>query len=192
MHSFLISTLTVSTAELGDKTQLLTLLFAARFQKLLPIILAIFIATLLNHGITTWLGVFFSSFFSPTILHSLLILSFIITAIWALIPDTLDENDSEKTKNKSIFWAVLITFFIAELGDKTQLITLTLSIQYQTIFWVTLGTTLGMMIANVPAVFLGKIWCKKLPLQQIRIASALLLIILASYETYQLAQLFNS
>ncbi len=100
MHSFLISTLTVSTAELGDKTQLLTLLFAARFQKPLPIILAIFIATLLNHGITTWLGVFFSSFFSPIILHSLLMLSFIITAIWALIPDTLDKSEPEKTKIK--------------------------------------------------------------------------------------------
>ncbi|ODN43199.1 TMEM165/GDT1 family protein [Piscirickettsia litoralis] len=190
MHSFLVSTFTVGTAELGDKTQLLTLLFAARFKKPAPIIAAILVATLLNHGITAWAGAFFSSFFTPIILHGVLTVSFIITAIWALIPDTLDEGEAGK-HNKNIFWTVLITFFIAELGDKTQLVTLALSAQYQTVFWVTLGTTLGMMIANVPAVFLGKIWCEKLPFKLIRIVSALIFIALASYEAYQLALLLN-
>lgn len=180
MHEFLISTAIVALAEMGDKTQLLALLLAARFRKPVPILIAILAATLINHGLSAVLGQWITTVLSPDVLIWVLSLGFIGMAAWMLIPDELDdETDSiNKWQKFGVFGATFVLFFLAEIGDKTQIATVALAARYDSIFWVMAGTTVGMMLANAPAVFVGNKMADKLPIALIhKIGAAIFLII---------------
>nr|WP_218113499.1 TMEM165/GDT1 family protein [Vibrio sp. Scap16] len=173
-----ISITTVALAEIGDKTQLLSLLLASRYRKPIPIIAAIFFATIANHALAAWLGVVIADYLSPEVLKWVLVVSFIAMAGWILIPDKLD--DDEQISNRGPFVASFIAFFIAEIGDKTQIATSILGAQYaDALTWVILGTTIGMLLANVPVVIIGKLSADKMPLDLIRKITALLFVGLA-------------
>jgi Ca2+/H+ antiporter, TMEM165/GDT1 family len=173
-----ISITTVALAEIGDKTQLLSLLLASRYRKPIPIIAAIFFATIANHALAAWLGVVIADYLSPEILKWVLVVSFIAMAGWILIPDKLD--DDEQISNRGPFVASFIAFFIAEIGDKTQIATSILGAQYSdALTWVILGTTIGMLLANVPVVIIGKLSADKMPLDLIRKITASLFVGLA-------------
>lgn len=176
---FIISATTVALAEIGDKTQLLSLMLASRYRRPIPIIFAIFLATIANHALAAWLGVEVAAYLSPEILKWVVVVSFLAMAGWVLIPDKAD--DDEKLVSKSPFVASFIAFFIAEVGDKTQIATSILGAQFsQGLEWVVLGTTVGMLIANVPVVVIGKLSADKLPLALIRKITALLFVALAA------------
>ena len=178
MSVLAISSTTVALAEIGDKTQLLSLLLASRYRKPVPIIAAIFFATTVNHALAAWLGVVVADYLSPEVLKWVLVVSFIAMAGWILIPDKLD--DDEQISNRGPFVASFIAFFIAEIGDKTQIATSILGAQYaDALVWVILGTTIGMLLANVPVVIIGKLSADKMPLDLIRKITALLFIGLA-------------
>jgi putative Ca2+/H+ antiporter (TMEM165/GDT1 family) len=173
LEAFLLSTGVVALAEIGDKTQLLAFILAAQFRKPVPIILGILIATLANHALAAALGLSVAALIEPQTLRWVLGLSFIAMAIWILIPDRLDEDDA-KLARFGVFGTTLIAFFIAEIGDKTQVATVALAAQYQSILLVVAGTTLGMLIANVPAVILGDRIAGRLPVHLVhRIAAAI-------------------
>ena len=180
MYEFLISTAIVALAEMGDKTQLLALLLAARFRKPIPILLAILLATLLNHGISAVLGQWITTILSPNVLLWIVSLGFIAMALWMLVPDQLDdETDSiNKWQKYGVFGATFVLFFLAEIGDKTQVATIALAARFDSIFWVMAGTTVGMMIANAPAVFIGDKLADKLPISLIhKIGASIFLLI---------------
>ena len=162
MDAFLVATGIVALAEIGDKTQLLAFLLAARFRRPLPIILGIFIATLLNHAFAAAVGALVSELLGPTVMRWVLGLSFLAMAIWALIPDHIDETEAALPKF-GVFATTLLAFFLAEMGDKTQVATVALAARYTEIAAVVAGTTLGMMIANVPAVLFGERIANKIP-----------------------------
>ena len=163
MEAFLLSTGIVALAEIGDKTQLLALLLAARFKKPVPIILGIFVSTVLNHAAAAWLGHVATGFVDMNILRWILGVSFIAMAVWMLIPDKLDD-DTRLLERFGVFGATCIAFFLAEMGDKTQIATVALSARYMdATVGVVMGTTTGMMLANVPAVLLGEVAARKLP-----------------------------
>ena len=167
MDAFLVSTAIVALAEIGDKTQLLAFILAAKFRRPWPIVLGILVATLANHAFAAAVGTWLTTLMGPQTLRWVLGLSFIAMAVWTLIPDKLDEDDA-KLPRFGVFGATLIAFFLAEMGDKTQVATVALAAQYQMLVAVVAGTTLGMMIANVPAVLLGEGLARRLPLTQIR------------------------
>ncbi|MEZ8721546.1 TMEM165/GDT1 family protein [Vibrio pomeroyi] len=178
MSVLAISITTVALAEIGDKTQLLSLLLASRYRKPIPIIAAIFFATIANHALAAWLGVVIADYLSPEVLKWVLVVSFIAMAGWILIPDKLD--DDEQISNRGPFVASFIAFFIAEIGDKTQIATSILGAQYaDALTWVILGTTIGMLLVNVPVVIIGKLSADKMPLDLIRKITALLFVGLA-------------
>ena len=154
MEAFLISTGIVGLAEIGDKTQLLAFLLAAKFRKPLPIVLAILVATIANHAFAAAIGAWITSMLGPDVLRWVLGVSFLAMAAWTLIPDKLDEDET-KLARYGVFLTTLIAFFMAEMGDKTQVATVALAARYHDIVSVVLGTTFGMMLANVPAVYLG-------------------------------------
>ena len=164
MEAFLVSTGIVALAEIGDKTQLLAFILAAKFRKPLPIVLGILVATIANHGFAGALGSWITSLVGPETLRWVLGVSFIAMAIWTLIPDQFDEDDA-KLSRYGVFGTTLIAFFLAEMGDKTQIATIALAAQYHTFFAVVAGTTLGMMIANVPAVLLGDRIADRMPVR---------------------------
>ena len=172
LEAMLVSTGVVTLAEMGDKTQLLAFLLAARFKKPIPIIAGIFIATILNHGLAGALGTWITTLINPEILRWLLGLSFLGMALWTLIPDKIDEDDQPKIAKSGVFVATLIAFFLAEIGDKTQIATVALAANYSAPVTVVIGTTLGMMLADVPAVFLGNKFAQKLPLKMIHLIAA--------------------
>ena len=177
LEAFLVSTGIVALAEIGDKTQLLAFILAAKFRKPAPIILGIFAATLANHGFAGALGQWITSLLGPEILRFVLGLSFIGMAIWTLIPDEFDENDA-KIARFGVFGTTFVAFFMAEMGDKTQIATVALAAQFHAFFSVVAGTTLGMMIANVPAVLLGDRIANRMPVKVVhRIAAAVFLIL---------------
>lgn len=167
MEAFFLSTATVALAEIGDKTQLLSLLLAARFRAPLLIISGIFIATLINHGLSASLGVWLTEIISPQSGKLLIGFSFIAVAFWVLIPDK-EEEISSNLNRYGAFIATVVLFFLAEIGDKTQIATILLAAQYQQLLLITLGTTLGMMLANVPVVLFGHKLMQKLPLNVAR------------------------
>ena len=177
MEAFLVSTGIVALAEIGDKTQLLAFILAARFRKPLPIIIGILIATVANHGVAGALGAWITTVVSPDILRMTLGVSFIAMAVWVLIPDKFEEDNATLTRF-GVFGTTLITFFLAEIGDKTQVATVALAAQYQALGFVVAGTTLGMMIANVPAVLLGERIAQKIPVRLVHGAAALIFAIL--------------
>ncbi|EMM9435355.1 TMEM165/GDT1 family protein [Acinetobacter baumannii] len=180
MQEFLISTSIVALAEMGDKTQLLALLLSARLRKPIPILIAILLATLINHGISAVLGQWITTVLSPEILVWVLAVGFIGMAFWMLIPDELDDETASinKWQKFGVFGATFILFFLAEIGDKTQIATVALAARYDSIFWVMLGTTLGMMIANAPAVFIGNKLAERLSIALIhKIGAAIFFIV---------------
>jgi putative Ca2+/H+ antiporter (TMEM165/GDT1 family) len=177
MEAFLVSTGIVALAEIGDKTQLLAFILAAKFRKPVPIIIGILVATIANHAFAGALGSWVTSLLSPEILRWVLGLSFIGMALWTLIPDKFDEDEARLAKY-GVFGTTLIAFFLAEMGDKTQVATIALAAQYQAFFWVVAGTTLGMMIANVPAVLLGERIAHRMPVRLVHAIAAAIFAIL--------------
>ncbi len=171
MEAFLISTGIVALAEIGDKTQLLAFILAAKFRKPVPIITGILVATTANHAFAGALGSWITSMVAPETMRWVLGLSFIAMAIWTLIPDQFDEDDA-KLARYGIFGTTLIAFFLAEMGDKTQVATVALAAQYQALFAVVTGTTFGMMIANVPAVIMGDRIANKMPVRLVHTIAA--------------------
>lgn len=177
MEAFLISTGVVALAEIGDKTQLLAFILAAKFRKPLPIVLAILLATLANHGFAGALGSWITTMMSPATLRWVLGVSFIAMAVWTLIPDKFDEKDA-KLAHFGVFGTTLIAFFLAEMGDKTQIATIALAAQYHMFYAVVAGTTLGMMIANVPAVYLGAKIAHRIPVRLVHAIAAAIFAVL--------------
>jgi putative Ca2+/H+ antiporter (TMEM165/GDT1 family) len=172
LESFLVSTGVVALAEIGDKTQLLAFILAARFKKPLPIVLGILAATIVNHGLAGAVGAWITASVSPGILRWVLGLSFIGMAIWTMIPDEIEEEETQVAKRFGVFGATLITFFLAEMGDKTQLATVAMAAHYGTPVTVVAGTTLGMLIADVPAVFVGDKLASKIPMKLVHTIAA--------------------
>ncbi len=172
MESLLISTSVVALAEIGDKTQLLAFILAARFKKPLPIILGILAATVINHGLAGALGAWITSSISPEVLRWVLGASFIGMAIWTLIPDKIEEEETQVAQRFGIFGATFITFFLAEMGDKTQIATIAMAAHYGAPLMVVIGTTLGMLIADVPAVFAGDKLANKIPMKLVHTIAA--------------------
>lgn len=172
MESLFVSTGVVALAEIGDKTQLLAFLLAARFKKPVPIILGILAATLVNHGLAGALGAWITATVSPGVLRWVLGLSFIGMAIWTLIPDKIEEEETQVAQRFGVFGATLITFFLAEMGDKTQVATIAMAAHYATPLLVVAGTTLGMLIADVPAVFVGDKLAAKIPMKLVHSVAA--------------------
>lgn len=177
MNTFLVSTGVVALAEMGDKTQLLALVLAATFRRPLPVIAGIFFATLANHAFAGAVGQWLTHLLSPGALRWILGLSFIAMAVWTLIPDTLDDGAPRK-RRFGAFGTSLVAFFLIEMGDKTQIATVALAARYDALVPVVTGTTLGMMIANVPAVLLGNFTAEKLPIRAIHVVAAILFALL--------------
>ena len=176
-QAFIVSTSVVALAEMGDKTQLLSLILAARYRKPLPIVFGILVATLLNHAIAGALGAWLSSLMRPEVLNWVMAAAFIAMGLWILVPDKLDEDDVAVPKQQmGVFFATVVAFFLAEMGDKTQFATIALAAQYSDVFSVVLGTTLGMMMANAPAVYLGNRFAQRLPTKIIHIIAAIIFI----------------
>lgn len=167
MDAFIPSTLAVAIAEIGDKTQLLTLFLAARFAQRNAIILGILVATLINHGLSAWLGAWLVQWIPASWVPWIIGGSFIAVGLWVLIPDKDDEEDAAVLKYGA-FIATCILFFIAEIGDKTQIATVILAARYDSLFWVIAGTTIGMMLANVPVAYAGQWLMQKIPLNLAR------------------------
>lgn len=190
MDAFLISTGVVALAEVGDKTQLLAFLLAAKFRRPVPIILGILAATLLNHGLAGALGAWITTLLAPEVLRWVLGLSFIAMAAWILIPDTLDEDDA-KLVQAGVFGTTLVAFFLAEMGDKTQIATVALAAQYDDFLWVVAGTTLGMMIANVPAVYLGERVAHRMPVKLIHGVAAAIFAVLGVAVLFGIGERFG-
>jgi putative Ca2+/H+ antiporter (TMEM165/GDT1 family) len=173
MEAFLVSTGIVALAEIGDKTQLLAFVLAAKFRRPLPIIAAIFVATIANHAFAAAIGAWITSLLGPDILRWVLGASFIAMAAWTLIPDNIDDDDLALAKY-GVFLTTLIAFFIAEMGDKTQVATVALAARYDSVIAVVCGTTFGMMLANVPAVYLGDRIAGRIPLKLVHGIAALI------------------
>ncbi len=181
MEALLISTGVVTLAEMGDKTQLLAFLLASRYKKPVPIILGILFATIFNHSLAGLTGAWLASLFSTEVLKWILVVSFVLMAIWILIPDKMDSDtldDTNRGKLLGVFGITFVTFFLAEMGDKTQLATVALAASYSTPVLVICGTTLGMLIADVPAVYIGDKLSEKIPVKWVRILSAALFVVI--------------
>ncbi len=178
MESLLVSTGVVALAEVGDKTQLLAFILAARFKKPLPIIAGILLATLVNHGLAGALGAWITSTVDPKVLRWVLGLSFLAMAAWTLIPDKIEDEQTQAARRFGVFGATLITFFLAEMGDKTQLATVAMAAHYGTPLLVVIGTTAGMLIADVPAVFIGERLSSRVPMRLVHGVAAVIFALL--------------
>ncbi|MCQ4273208.1 TMEM165/GDT1 family protein [Pseudomonas kuykendallii] len=189
MESLFVPTLIVALAEIGDKTQLLALLLAARFRRPWPIIWGMVAATLANHFVAGYVGNLVAGFFSPAVLHTILALAFAAVAVWTLIPDKLDDDEDSKLKRYGPFLTTLIAFFLAEMGDKTQIATVMLAAQYPHFLLVVLATTMGMLVANVPVVLAGNFAADRLPLTLIHRLAAACFAVLALFAGYKALQL---
>jgi putative Ca2+/H+ antiporter (TMEM165/GDT1 family) len=175
MEAFLTSTTLVAIAEIGDKTQLLSFVLAARLRKPWPIMAGILVATLANHALAGWLGRLMAGLVPAGTLTWTVGLSFIGFGLWALHPDSLD--DSPRLHKTGAFVTALVAFFLAEMGDKTQFATVALAARFDALAQVIVGTTLGMMIANVPAVWIGDRLAQQIPMKAVRILAAVLFIL---------------
>ena len=172
MEALLVSTGVVALAEIGDKTQLLAFILAARFKKPLPIIAGILAATLINHGLAGALGAWITAAISPEVLRWVLGASFIAMAAWTLIPDKIEDEETQIASKLGVFGATFVTFFLAEMGDKTQIATIAMAAHYASPWLVVVGTTLGMLIADVPAVLVGDKIAHKIPMQLVHSIAA--------------------
>ena len=191
MEALYISTGVVALAEMGDKTQLLAFILAARFKKPVPIILGILLATLVNHGLAGVLGAWITSVISPDTMRWVLGLSFIAMAIWTLIPDKIEEEETQIAKRFGVFGATLVTFFLAEMGDKTQIATVALAAHYGAPLLVVIGTTLGMLIADVPAVFVGSKFAEKIPMKLVHSIAAGIFAVMGVLTLLKVEKLFQ-
>ena len=179
MEAFFVATGVVALAEMGDKTQLLALILAARFRKPWPIVTGIFAATILNHALAGAVGNWVTHFLGPDVLRWILGGSFIAMALWMLIPDKIDDGDVPKSSKFGVFGTTLLAFFLAEMGDKTQIATVMLAARYVDAYvWVVMGTTLGMMLANAPVVWLGDRIVKRVPIRLVHGVSAAIFLVL--------------
>ncbi len=172
MESLFVSTGVVALAEIGDKTQLLAFILAARFKKPVPIIAGILLATMVNHGLAGALGAWITATISPDVLRWILGVSFIAMAAWTLIPDKIEDEETQVAQKLGVFGATLVTFFLAEMGDKTQIATVAMAAHYPDPMLVVAGTTLGMLIADVPAVFVGDKLAGKIPMKLVHSIAA--------------------
>ncbi len=177
MEAFFISAAVVAVAEIGDKTQLLALMLAARYRKPVPIILGIFLATLANHALAAWAGAAVAAWIGPEAMRWILGATFIVMAGWCLIPDKADDGP-QTARQAGAFLATLMAFFIVEIGDKTQIATVALAARFQSLIAVTAGTTIGMLLANVPVVLFGDAIARRLPLRIVRAVAAVLFLVL--------------
>jgi putative Ca2+/H+ antiporter (TMEM165/GDT1 family) len=171
LEAFLVSTGVVALAEIGDKTQLLALLLATRFRRPLPIVLGILVATVANHAFAAAVGNWLVALLGATAMRWILGLSFLAMAAWALIPDSPPDENSGPPRY-GVFVTTVVAIFLVEMGDKTQIATVALAAQFHALAWVVLGTTLGMMLANVPVVYLGDALIKRVPLKVVRVIAA--------------------
>jgi Ca2+/H+ antiporter, TMEM165/GDT1 family len=187
MEAFLTSTAVVALAEIGDKTMLLAILLAARLRAPVQILAGIFAATIVNHALAALLGSQVAGLIDAPWFRVTVALGFIAMALWTLVPDKRDEDDQSVTRRGGAFFTTLVAFFLVEMGDKTQIATIALGAQYHTILTVAAGTTLGMMLANGPAVFLGEGLVKRVSLKTARIAAALLFAALGIWQLAVLA-----
>lgn len=191
MEAFLISTGVVALGEMGDKTQLLAFLLAAKFKRPLPIVLGILVATLFNHMAAGALGAWIAQAIGPDILRWVIGLGFLAMAGWMLIPDKADEDAAGSGMNRfGVFGTTLVTFFLAEMGDKTQIATVALAARYDTLVPVVAGTTLGMMLADVPAVFLGDKIAQKVNMRLVHGISAAIFAVLGVLTLFNVGKLF--
>ena len=191
MEPFLVSTGVVALAELGDKTQLLAFILAARFKKPLPIIAGILCATLVNHGLAGALGAWITSVVSADVMRWVLGLSFIGMAIWTMIPDEIEEEETQVARRLGVFGATLITFFLAEMGDKTQIATIALAAHYGTPLMVIAGTTCGMLLADVPAVFVGNKFAARIPMKLVHSIAAAIFAVMGLATLFDIDKLFR-
>lgn len=173
MEAFFIALASVAVAEIGDRTQLLSLALAAHYHKPWPIIAGVFVATVANHAVAGLLGAWFGHFLTPAVLDVTVGISMVAMALWVLRPDTLSGAQAE-VSSRSAFFATLVAFFIAEIGDKTQIATLALAAAYPNLVAVVAGTTAGMLVANVPAIFLGDALAGKLPIRKMNYVAAII------------------
>ncbi len=178
MEAFLISTGIVALAEMGDKTQLLSLVLAARFRQPWPIVWGILVATLANHALAGGLGTWVTHWMGPEVLRWVLGASFLAMAAWMLVPDKLDDDDADVKPKFGVFGTTVIAFFLAEMGDKTQIATVMLAAEYRSWLWVVAGTTLGMMLANAPVVWFGERITRLVPLTWVHRISAAVFVVL--------------
>ena len=178
MEAFLVSTGIVALAEMGDKTQLLSLVLAARFRRPWPIVLGIFAATVVNHALAGAVGSWVTSVLGPDVLRWILGASFIAMAIWMLIPDKLDEDAADERPRYGVFLTTVVAFFLAEMGDKTQVATVMLAAQFNAWAAVVAGTTLGMMLANAPVVWFGDAITRKVPIRLVHTIGAVVFLVL--------------
>jgi putative Ca2+/H+ antiporter (TMEM165/GDT1 family) len=177
MDAFLVSTGIVALAEIGDKTQLLAFLLAARFRRPLPIVLGIFAATVANHAFAAAVGALVSKLLGPEVMRWVLGLSFIAMAAWIMVPDEIDEDEAPLARF-GVFVTTVIAFFLAEMGDKTQIATVALAARYSSVVAVVCGTTFGMLLANVPAVYFGERIAQKVPIKLVHGLAALIFAVL--------------
>jgi Ca2+/H+ antiporter, TMEM165/GDT1 family len=191
MEAFLISTGVVALAEMGDKTQLLAFILAARFKKPLPIILGILCATVVNHGLAGALGAWITSAVSPGTLRWLLGLSLMGMAVWTMIPDKIEEEETQVAQRLGVFGATLVTFFLAEMGDKTQIATIALAAHYGAPLLVVTGTTLGMLITDAPAVFVGNKFAEKIPMTLVHSIAAGIFAVMGALTLLKAEKLFQ-
>jgi len=178
MESLFVSTGVVALAEIGDKTQLLAFILAARFKKPLPIILGILCATVVNHGLAGVVGAWITAHVGQEVLRWVLGASFIGMAIWTLIPDKIEDEETQVAQRLGVFGATLVTFFLAEMGDKTQIATVALAAHYPSAVLVVIGTTLGMLVADVPAVFIGDRLANRIPMKLVHSVAAVIFLLL--------------
>ncbi len=178
MEAFLISTGIVALAEMGDKTQLLALVLAARFKRPWPIVWGILAATLLNHALAGLAGAWVMAAVGPNVMRWVLGVSFIAMALWMLIPDKLDDEEAVPKRQMGVFFVTTWAFFLAEMGDKTQIATVALGAQYEPLYAVVLGTTFGMMLANAPVVFFGDALTRRVPIKWVHAMAALIFAVL--------------
>ncbi|OAJ62149.1 hypothetical protein A6V36_21685 [Paraburkholderia ginsengiterrae] len=182
MESFLVSTSVVGLAEIGDKTQLLSLVLAARYRKPIPIVLGVLVATLVNHAASGALGAWLASVIHPNVMNWAVVASFALMAVWILIPDKLDEEEALATKSHfGVFGTTVVAFFLAEMGDKTQIVTIALAARFHEFYGVVAGTTLGMMLANVPAIYLGHKFADRLPTKVVHALAAVIFVVLGGF-----------
>jgi putative Ca2+/H+ antiporter (TMEM165/GDT1 family) len=176
LEGFLVSTAIVALAEMGDKTQLLSFVLAAKLKHRVPIVLGILVATLANHFLAGWIGAWLATLVSPTTLRYAIAASFVGFGLWALKPDDLEED--QKLRGAGVFLTTLVAFFLVEMGDKTQLATVALAARFHPLYAVVAGTTLGMMVANVPAVWMGEALAQRVNLKWMRWVAAALFVLL--------------
>lgn len=190
IEALLTSSAIVALAEIGDKTQLLAIVLATRFRRPMPIVAGILAATLANHFLAAWAGAAVAGFFEGAWFRYLVGVSFVAMAAWTLVPDKLDEEESAMPERHGAFLTTLVAFFLVEMGDKTQVATIALGARFHDVVFVTMGTTFGMMLANVPAVFAGHKLLKYVSLNIVRMVAAALFLVIGLLILAQAAGVF--